>query len=1409
MKTNYTIQASFAKRLIMAVAVVLMTCGVWGTTPTLAELNLGTPIVSDNFNSLSPIETKPGKADPGGYSNTKSEQTAYGIFTDCYVGKASNIGYGIYEAATPFSSQYLKVFGNGSNIATMYLNNTNIKNKGAFDIYINADSEGFFGIYSDVDNSNEFSKGKTVVFFKISSNTLYISDGNTSTHTWNSVKTSLSGLTRVTVIYNFCGSTQTYNGISIANAKAHVYVNGTSVMDGDNPKAFTIPTGRNPYYFRINSKYSAGLSIDDIKIYDALPTQAGNTITLDKNNDDASGSSSGSAIILADATSMSSISAPTRTGYTLEGYYTAASAGTKIASSAGALQADVTVSAVAWTNGSSQWKKGGDATFFAYWTANDYTVTLDDNGGSGGSGSTTVTYKANTNMTDVDVPTRTHYTFDGYWTSSDGGTTLTTEIINEDGEWKTSVSGYTDATPNWIYAGDVTLYAKWNERLCNNYRTICASDLTLIGPTGNLVFVTSTASKTVRSQEAFHLEGYGLTRSQEVTFDFGSEELNGKFAFKTSTGGTVQIESNGTIDTDIYLFYTPGSGDTSDGLDVVESVTASVSGVKPGESELDTKTIIGRHLPANFVIAGMKDNKWYAMPSNMSTTTNPAPSEIIVNDINNPSVAYTVSTNMYGLTGPTNNNISSGNGQYIRLTMSIDDGTIDPHAAPLFGSATGTRTIGKSGNAQATSDLSAGYWWALEQTNTSITNPQDAKYTIKCANNTSTLSLRDNAGNPDWGLFASGVEELRLIPAYTADVVEAYFIEWGENGGVIEVDAQGISATKVTATFKGSTDTQTLVQTKTSGGQDSKYNYTLAFDGINLAAADAVNNILLLEWYEEDDDLAGVTSIMVPKIVTGNLTMSSITKTIWQGYDEVHILPGGKLTANTASISDYGLTLKHLEIYPGATLSITSGSYEGTITVTNLVLRNGWTRADEKDYGVARLYITPKDDSKNIAGGSLVATNAYADWYIDYDQYYPIAVPWNVTVANNITYKNSNSSAASGMKLRYFDGAERANPATSVSNWKLFGAVGNRPTPTYLEPGKGYALTAKRPSGKAFAIIRMPLTIPSASWTALGEQGRVTVDAVTTCKDTVHVTGWGVGNSNVPWYAIGWNFIANPYMATFKCDNEGTGDDAELAGMIAYENGTNVRYVNIPDIDFQNFDQVNVTEATIKPSSGFFIQANYANEQAITFNSSKIVAPSAPGRYLAASADAPDQEAYIRLTGEGCRDQMGIIIGSDYTEAYDFNADLAKLLGETNALKTYMHYTDMDMAYLAINEQLAREEIPVTVKIPAAGEYTYSLRNSSTVDQLDGLYLVDYQTGVTTNLIFDDYTFTAEAGTFANRFAINAIVGERQVPTEVDISGADKMKTEPVKFIWHDKVFILHHGVIYDSTGKRVNEINK
>ena len=108
-----------------------------------------------------------------------------------------------------------------------------------------------------------------------------------------------------------------------------------------------------------------------------------------------------------------------------------------------------------------------DGTLTANFTANGYTVTLEDldaDEGHKGTSSVSVTYDATTNLTSsITSPQKAHYDFGGYWTSTDEGAHLTTQLIDADGAWIADVSGYTSASKQWIYAGDITLYAKWTE----------------------------------------------------------------------------------------------------------------------------------------------------------------------------------------------------------------------------------------------------------------------------------------------------------------------------------------------------------------------------------------------------------------------------------------------------------------------------------------------------------------------------------------------------------------------------------------------------------------------------------------------------------------------------------------------------------------------------------------------------------------------------------------------------------------------------------------------------------------------------------------------------------------------------------------------------------------------------------
>lgn len=157
------------------------------------------------------------------------------------------------------------------------------------------------------------------------------------------------------------------------------------------------------------------------------------------------------------SSSFTGWSAPSRTGYTFDGYYTTETddngSGTLVINSSGVLQANVD----GYTGANGIWTKDATCTLYAKWTANTTTITLT--AGTGTNGSASINYDA-TSYTSFSAAVRVGYTCTGYWTNT-GGTG--TKILNANGSFAAStISGYV-TSDKWSYttASTLTLYAGW------------------------------------------------------------------------------------------------------------------------------------------------------------------------------------------------------------------------------------------------------------------------------------------------------------------------------------------------------------------------------------------------------------------------------------------------------------------------------------------------------------------------------------------------------------------------------------------------------------------------------------------------------------------------------------------------------------------------------------------------------------------------------------------------------------------------------------------------------------------------------------------------------------------------------------------------------------------------------------
>ncbi|WP_317979150.1 InlB B-repeat-containing protein [Paenibacillus glycanilyticus] len=184
---------------------------------------------------------------------------------------------------------------------------------------------------------------------------------------------------------------------------------------------------------------------------------------------------------------------PTRTGYTFGGWY----------SDSGLKNAYIFTTQVT-----------GNMTLYAKWTINSYSITFNSNGGSGVNDQT-VNY--NGTVSEPTDPTKTGYTFGGWYTDS-----------NLDNK-------YVFATP---VTGDVTLYAKFTLVPLLTNVTLTSSNLAdAYAKVGDTVTLSFKANKPLNGLPVVKIAGHTVTASLmsdnrfEATYTFTDTDTEGTTAF--------------------------------------------------------------------------------------------------------------------------------------------------------------------------------------------------------------------------------------------------------------------------------------------------------------------------------------------------------------------------------------------------------------------------------------------------------------------------------------------------------------------------------------------------------------------------------------------------------------------------------------------------------------------------------------------------------------------------------------------------------------------------------------------------------------------------------------------------------------------------------------------------------------
>lgn len=180
-----------------------------------------------------------------------------------------------------------------------------------------------------------------------------------------------------------------------------------------------------------NEQEVLNLSSEDGVIVNFYAKWEANTysVTFDKNGG-VNGTNSVSATY---DSAMPTATAPTYTGYIFAGYYDAD----------GVQYYDAAMRSV------RNWNKAGNTTLYARWNGKTFNVSFDRKGGTGGTTSVAATFNAN--MPSASAPSRTGYTFKGYFDGRNGtGTQYYSASMSSLHKWDKSSAG--------------TLYAYWEVR---------------------------------------------------------------------------------------------------------------------------------------------------------------------------------------------------------------------------------------------------------------------------------------------------------------------------------------------------------------------------------------------------------------------------------------------------------------------------------------------------------------------------------------------------------------------------------------------------------------------------------------------------------------------------------------------------------------------------------------------------------------------------------------------------------------------------------------------------------------------------------------------------------------------------------------------------------------------------------
>ena len=930
-----------------------------------------------------------------------------------------------------------------------------------------------------------------------------------------------------------------------------------------------------------------------------------------------------------------------------------------------------------------------------------------------------------------------------------------------------------------------------------NYVYTCI-DISLIqtdGATSTPLYITSAAGQKVKAVRTLTLDVSGADGTKDVTLS-GQDLLFYKSDGTQITGSVLQTTSGSLSDQEIYVAYAP----TAYVSEVTASPTITVS--CDGNNVPFTNLVEARCLPDNFVIAAKWGGNWYALPANCtSSSSSTAGIPIVVDSEENPTSATALSTAKYGLRQVANTRYPA-NGTNLVFTERLTTATADNQKTLYNGSKTNIQVNAQYNNYTGTNP--ARYEWAP-----STDNLQDYLLTsvatltgdeAETGEKPRTISINNS------GVFGTLMQDksndgkVRLLPATWVEPAEMQVVEWKANSVVIMYLGNATSATTTVGSNSASAS-QTLASQEMMHGvyELSTAQPLTSYAGKTLAItmSDATQKL-----------------VVIPMIVSGSTTAGADVT------NDVVVLKDATLTAATTKY-----TFKNITVYGGGKLSIPSGT---SIGMSSLTLRAGNLTTNGTGGSVAYSYDYPQVALTGTMTNTAAKINL--DYITDYDHWYHLTLPFAAKLKDitrpqefygDAVTANNNGS----WEIDCYDGAIRAtgvyNSWQDIEGADYLGASGDDRA---LTAGKGYMMWAaplkvqktgeSSKTRQTYGIHRFVMSVAAdAAKTAETSDKNITVYAHPAEKNNDY----------------GWNLVGNPYMANLSELASTTLKVGELVKEMKDDKWTgkwiwsetsqteNYRYVTVPTNDFSSYEAMKVTgtSVSLSPFKVFFIQVDgeTANqEKSLVFDHTKRAASIQSHLKL---INEEVETGMIMQHTNFADEKLGFLLSDVYSDAYEKQADYPKMMNPTNYNLYGVHEVG-ELSFVATSPAIASTSMAIGYQVPEAGDYTLRFdEDSYDRTEVKNLYVTDYgvEPNITTDLMENDYIFHVnQAETNNTRFVVSIVLTPKEPEepgVETNLEAVDTYQDQPVKFIYQDKMYILHRGVIYDATGKKVRQINK